>query len=249
MTARFHAPLAQAPGDLVALPDEEVQHLSRVLRLRAGDAVRVFNGSGGEFEARLELVTRSGAQVRVGAARDAAREARIDVTLAVAVLKGDKMDDVIRDAVMIGVAAIQPFVSVRSEVTLTALQRAHRRDRWQRIAVSSAKQCGRAVVPGIAEPAPFDAVTAAVIGLTLPGPALMFVEPAAAAGAVALGELDRPAPRWTTVLIGPEGGWTADEVAGGAAAGRLVTLGPRTLRADAMPLVAVAALFAHWGEF
>jgi 16S rRNA (uracil1498-N3)-methyltransferase len=253
VSARFHAPAAQASGDLVTLPDEEAQHLSRVLRLRAGDTVRLFNGRGGEFDGRIETATRSAAQVRVEAVRTPVREAGVAIALAPAVLKGDKMDDVIRDAVMIGVASIHPMVATRSEVTLAALARAHRRERWERIAISSAKQCGRAVVPPIAEPQPFDAVTAAVTALTLPGPALMFVEPAASSDAslntLPLGELDLPAPQHATAIVGPEGGWTPQEVALGAAAGRLVTLGARTLRADAMPIIAVAALFAVWREF
>ena len=89
------------------------------------------------------------------ARRAGARNRASPLTLAQAVLKGDKMDDVVRDAVMMGVAAIQPIVTARSEVTRAALERGHRRERWQRVAVSSAKQCGRAVVPAVLEPVAF----------------------------------------------------------------------------------------------
>jgi 16S rRNA (uracil1498-N3)-methyltransferase len=187
--------------------------------------------------------------VRVGDSRAAAPEARVAITLGQAILKGDKMDDVIRDAVMIGVAAIQPIVTTRSEVTLASLQRSHRRERWERIAVSSAKQCGRAVVPPIAEVQPFDAVPAALIALTLPGPALMLVEPSASIEALPLSEIGGPAPKQTTIIVGPEGGWTEQEVQRGAAGCRLLTLGGRTLRADVMATIAVAALFAIWQEY
>ena len=186
--------------------------------------------------------------MRVGEGRQAVPEARIAVTLAQAVLKGDKMDGVVRDAVMMGVAAIQPMVTARSEVTLAALRRGHRQERWQRIAVSSAKQCGRAVVPPILAPRTFESVARSLADMTLPGPGLIFVEPSASADALSLGDLDLTAPRETTVLIGPEGGWTSEEIALGSTACRLVTLGARTLRADAMAMVALTALFAHWRE-
>jgi 16S rRNA (uracil1498-N3)-methyltransferase len=246
--ARFHAPDAERPGDVVTLPAEEAEHLTRVLRLKAGAAVRVFNGRGGEFDAVVERAARGGTQLRVGHAREAAREAGVAVTLAQAVLKGDKMDAVIRDAVMIGVAAIQPIVTARSEVSLSSLRRGSRRERWERIAVSSAKQCGRAVVPAILEPRPFEDVAASLVAITLPRPGLMFVEPAASVDAMALSDLDGVPPREATLIIGPEGGWTAEEVERGSASSRLITLGPRTLRADAMPLVALTALFVRWRE-
>jgi 16S rRNA (uracil1498-N3)-methyltransferase len=246
VNARFFAPSAERPGDRVTLPDDEAQHLTRVLRLKAGAAVRIFNGRGREFDAVVEKAGKSSVGVLVGETRaPIAREPRVAVTLAQAVLKGDKMDDVVRDAVMLGVAAVQPIVTARSEVTLAVVQRSRRVERWTRIAVSSAKQCGRATVPPILEPRAFDS-------MALPGPSLMFVEPSAlpreGGSHVALSDLDAVPPRETTVVIGPEGGWDADEIERGAAASRLVTLRSPTLRADAMPLVALTALFARWGE-
>jgi 16S rRNA (uracil1498-N3)-methyltransferase len=245
---RFHAPDAERSGDVVSLPPEEAQHLTRVLRLKAGAAVRVFNGRGGEFDAVVDRAGKDAAQIRVGGARVAVREARIAVTLVQAVLKGDKMDNVVRDAVMMGVAAIQPVVTTRTEVTLQSLVRGRRRDRWARVAVSSAKQCGRAVVPAILDPLGFDTLAASLAAKTLPEPRLMFVEPAAAAGAISLGDLDESAPGAATVLIGPEGGWTAEEVERGSGLAQQVTLGARTLRADTMAIVTLTALFTKWGE-
>jgi 16S rRNA (uracil1498-N3)-methyltransferase len=247
VNARFYLPDAHASGDVAALPEEEARHLTRVLRLKPGDAVRVFDGRGGEFEALVERAARGRVEIRVGDPREAAAEARIAVTLAQAVLKGDKMDDVVRDAVMMGVAAIQPIVTARTEVTAATLERAHRRERWERVAISSAKQCGRAVVPPILEPVAFDALLHAVAEMRLPSPALMLVEPGASADATPLGELNSAPPRETTVAVGPEGGWTPEEILA-ASACRLITLGGRTLRADAMATIAMAALFARWGE-
>ena len=211
-----------------------------MLRLSSGDRVRVFNGRGAEFEAVVDAADREGVRLIVGAPCVPAPEPRVAITLAQAVLKGDKMDDVVRDAVMMGVAAIRPIVTARSEISLASLTRGRRRERWERIAVSSAKQCGRAVVPSIAEPSQFNE--------DFPYPVFILVEPNTLAG-VALADLEPTIPGHATLMIGPEGGWTADELEIAAGLGTLVTLGQRTLRADAMALVALSAMFARWGEF
>jgi 16S rRNA (uracil1498-N3)-methyltransferase len=247
--ARFYAPQAHATGDVVALTDDEAEHLTRVLRLSRGDQVIVFNGRGQAFDATVQRAGKRSAEVLLGSAREAAAEPRVAITLVQAVLKGDKMDDVVRDAVMIGVAAILPVVTTRSEVTHSSLTRGKRRERWERIAVSSAKQCGRAVVPPILEPEPFAAIAALAEERQLPDPVLMLVEPQADAHTVSLGELSGERPREASLLIGPEGGWTAEEIATGAERWRLVTLGSRTIRGDAMALVSMAALFAKWNEY
>ena len=266
MQTRFHAPAAERTGDVVELPRDEAQHLFRVLRLKIGAAVRIFDGRGAEFDAVVATASKDGVRVRVGQACGAVPEARVAVTLAQAVLKADKMDDVVRDAVMMGVAAIQPLVTARTEIALTALERGHRRERWQRIAVSSSKQCGRAVVPAVLEPCTFKDATAVLLdpsrestpeaalataSATAPGtppPGLMCVEPTASADVLSLSDLGPNPPLATTIVVGPEGGWSAEEIAAGSSVCRLVTLGPRTLRADAMALVALTALFACWRE-
>lgn len=247
MHARFYAPDAHVGGDLVTLAPDEARHLTTVLRLGAGDTVRVFNGRGGQFEGRVETVGRVAVRVRLGAVVGAAPEAHVAVILAQAVLKGDKMDAVVRDAVMIGVAAIQPIVTDHVEVSLPVLERSHRRERWERIAVASTKQCGRAVLPPVLAPVSLDTLCRGLTAGTS-GPALMLVEPGVVLAAEPLGNLDGTPPAHATILVGPEGGWSSADLA--AAVGcRCVSLGPRTLRADAMALVAVAALFARWNEF
>jgi 16S rRNA (uracil1498-N3)-methyltransferase len=247
--ARFYAPDAHAPGDLVVLPADEAAHLSRVLRLVPGDPVRVFNGRGQEFDARVAQVGRRDVQIAVGRAAPAAAEPRVAVTLALAVLKADGTDAAVRDAVMLGVAAIQPVVSHRSEVGLATLERGRRRVRWERIAIASAKQCGRATMPDVRAPRRFEALLEDLAEARLPRPAVMFVEPGAAAHAVSLAGLDVPRPAAATVLVGPEGGWAPGEIARAeAAACRLVTLRLPTIRAAAMPAVVLAAVLAAWGE-
>jgi len=249
VNARFYAPDAHAPGDVVTLPEEEAEHLTRVLRLKPGDALRVFNGHGSEFDAIVDEAGRRGVRVRVYAVAQSAPEPRVAITLAQAVLKADKMDDVVRDATMLGVAEIQPVMTARTEATRASLARSARRERWERIAISSAKQCGRATVPRVFEPINFDELVDALGRMLLPLPGLMLVEPSAAAETTPASELDLSPQRGATVLIGPEGGWTAAEVERGASVCRLITIGGRTLRADAMCVVALSAFFTMWREF
>ena len=234
-------------GDRVTLPEEEATHASRVLRLGPGAGVRIFTGLGEEFNATVLETGRDRVAVLVGEPYGAVPEPRLGVTLVQAVLKGDRMDDVVRDAVMLGVSVVQPIVSWRCETTLAALERGRRRDRWQRIAIASAKQCGRAVVPPVRDPMGFERYLESVVETS--GPGLMFVEPGASAAAISLRELPEHPPSEVTVLVGAEGGWSPPEVEEGGTCCRLVTIGGRTLRADVAAIVVVAALFARWGEF
>ncbi len=241
---RFFVPELDPRVRVVTLPADEATHLGRVLRLEPGAIVSVFDGRGHEWEAEVSEVGRRRATVTLTSARTPAPEPRVPITLLLSVLKGEKMDDVVRDAVMLGVAAIRPIVTTRSEVRLSALVRGARAERWRRIAVASAKQCGRAVVPAIEEPETF--------GPSLDRPTratrLVLVEPSATDIEVRhLREVGQPAS--AEVLVGPEGGWTADELRRISAAGGIgVRLGGRTLRADAVPLVALGALQALWGD-
>ena len=204
--------------------------------------MRVFDGQGGEWEGTVSQVGRQSAVIRILEPVSPVPEPRIPVALAVAVLKGEKMDDVVRDAVMLGAAAIQPLITERTELSLSTVTRSARVGRWQRIAIASAKQCGRALIPPVHE--------AAVFGewLTRPslGERLMLVEPETGAG----GPVDRvAAPLAAELVVGPEGGWTVGELGAGEQAGaRLVTLGMRTLRADAVPIVALSAVRSLWGD-
>lgn len=244
MRPRFHVPGAEAASASVALPDDEAEHLARVLRLGAGDEVEIFDGRGHLWRAEVVHAGKKSAMVRLLEPLPPAREAGVAITLVMSVLKGDKMDAVVRDAVMLGVAAIRPVISERTETSLAALARGHRVDRWQRIAVASAKQCGRAVVPPIFAPVPLEWYWTQPSGPLR----VMCVEPAAGLGdTTSVQSLARPAA--ADVIVGPEGGWTVAEVAAADATGAiLMRLGARTLRADAVPLVALSALLTTWGE-
>jgi len=250
VNARFYVPGASGGGQIIALSEDEAQHLTRVLRLTEGSPVSVFDGRGHEFQAVVEKAGKTEVLVAVGQQlKPPAAEARVGVTLVQAVLKGDKMDDVIRDAVMMGVSAIQPAITARTEVKLSALVKGHRQERWQKIAISSAKQCGRATVPEILAPCEFELIPAALGDMALPGPVLMLVEPGATIMAVAIHALEAAPPGQAMLIIGPEGGWSPEEIEATAMVCLPVTLGTRTLRADATAIVALSALFTIWREF
>jgi 16S rRNA (uracil1498-N3)-methyltransferase len=241
---RFFAPALDAGDETVALPRDEAEHLTRVLRLGAGDTVAVFDGRGREFLARVISALRREVRVQIVSRVEPAAESGVALTLAQAVLKGDKMDDVIRDAVMLGVAAIQPIVTKRSETTVAALMRGARVERWRRVALASVKQSRRAVVPEIRMPLTLDTA----LGEPAAALRMMLVEPGAALDVEALSVLrqERP-PSDAVVFVGPEGGWTAEECASAAAHGlRLMSLGSRTLRADAVPVAAISVLNFLW---
>ena len=245
---RFFAPSLDPGDETVTLPKDEAEHLTRVLRIGVGDTVSVFDGRGHEFTARVIVASRRDARVQLIARVEAAAEAAVALTLAQAVIKGDRMDDIVRDAVMLGVAAVQPLVTSRTEATVAQLTNGARLERWRRVALASAKQSKRAVLPDIRRPLTLESF------LQDPPAALMLmlVEPAAGGGdgveslSVLRGE---PVPQDAAVFVGPEGGWTEPELASARARGvRLITMGHRTLRADATPVAAISVLQFLFGD-
>jgi 16S rRNA (uracil1498-N3)-methyltransferase len=242
---RFFAPF-DSGDDVVALPREEAEHLTRVLRLGVGDTVSVFDGRGREFLARVASAVRHDVRVQLVSRVDPPPEPSVALTLGQAVLKADKMDDVVRDAVMMGVSAIQPVVTARTETTIAALLKGARLDRWRRVALASVKQSRRAFVPDIRLPLTLETL------LHEPPAAmrLMLVEPTASADVEPLAAIQQAAvPADALLLVGPEGGWTADECSAAREHhARLVTLGHRTLRADAVPIAAISVLQFLWGD-
>lgn len=241
MLPRFLAAIDAASGT-ARLDADEARHLSQVLRLGAGDEVAVFDGAGREFRGRVEHLARDGAAVRLIEEHDPAPEPSVRVTLAQAALKGEKMDEVVRDATMMGVAAIEPLVT---EHTIAHLRPGSAPERWRRIAIASAKQCRRAVVPRVGEGTAFDewiARDASPLRVIL-------VEPSASVEGHPASTLQGERPASATILIGPEGGWSERELDAAVKAGYLpVTLGRRTLRADAVPIVALGVLQFLWSD-
>lgn len=246
MLPRFFAPHAHDAPPVLALPEDEAHHATRVLRLRPGADIAVFDGAGHEWRGRILSVGRARVEVELLDRVEPAAEPRVHLTLLQAVLKGDHMDAVIRDATMAGARAIVPVLTVHTAVNAGAAATARAHERWLRVAVASAKQCRRAVIPAIH---PVLALPEA-IPLSVQDDCarrVVLVEPAAAdgLGAPLAGEGDR-----AVLAVGPEGGWSAQELKTFAEAGFApLTLGALTLRADAAALVAISVLRARWNDW
>ena len=243
---RFFAPSLDPGDETVTLPRDEAVHLTRVLRLTSGDTVAVFDGRGHEFLARVTAAGRHDVRLQILSRLEPPPEPAVALTLVQAVLKGEKMDDIVRDAVMLGVAAIHPIVTKRTETTVAAMIKGARLDRWRRIALASVKQSRRATLPEIRSPLRLedflDEPPAAV--------RLMLVEPGTSAAVEPIGSLRGGAtPADAAVLVGPEGGWSAEEWdAGGKPRRPARHLGHRTLRADAVPVAAISVLQFLWND-
>jgi 16S rRNA (uracil1498-N3)-methyltransferase len=241
---RFFVPDLDPTDRAATLPAEEAEHLTRVLRAHEGDEIAVFDGRGREFAARVIAASRRKVSIELLERIEPAEEGAVPVTLAQAVLKGDKMDHVVRDAVMLGAARIVPLVTDHVAVRLSAIEAGRPAERWSRVALASTKQCGRATLASVDNPLPLAAFLASYQAPRK----LLFVEPSAAGAAASLRSfIGKPAPSGVALIVGPEGGWSEQEQHAAVAAGCVpVTLGTLTLRADAVAVAAIAIVRFLW---
>jgi 16S rRNA (uracil1498-N3)-methyltransferase len=223
----------------VTLSSEEARHLRDVLRLAKGDEVYVFDGAGREFHCVVSRTERDFVELDLSKEVEPARpESPIDLTLAVALLKGEKFDLVVQKATELGVTQVVPVVTRFADVRLRDESDAQKRVvRWQRIALEAAKQSGRAVVPVVGKPVLFKLL---LTNPENPGSlCLMFAE----RGGESFPTV--PQPGRVTALVGSEGGWSDEEIDQACSAGWIVvTLGGRTLRAETAAIT-ISALIQH----
>jgi|SRR5688572_76642 len=219
---------------LITLSADEARHLREVLRLTSGDEVQVFDGAGREFRAIVSQARREFAELEI---RDQVAplrpESPLELTLAVALLKGEKFDLVVQKGTELGVNRFVPLVTRHADIKIRdEADAAKRITRWQRIALEAAKQCGRAVLPEITLPVSFESV----IG---DDNCFMFSE---RDGEELNTELEINS---VTAIVGSEGGWSDEELHQARAAGvSIVTLGGRVLRAETAA-IATAVLLQH----
>jgi 16S rRNA (uracil1498-N3)-methyltransferase len=239
---RFFVATGLAPGQVgatVPLHESAAHHATRVLRLAAGAALTLFDGTGGEYAVTLVHVDRRGATVRVEAYLPIDRESPLAVTLAQGIAASDAMDYAIRKATELGVTSIQPLVTARS----APLPRGERGDRrlahWRGVAIGACEQCGRNRVPEVSPPQTVIEWLGAWAGS-----GIVFA-PDADRSLAALAQ--PPAP--LALLVGPEGGFDGRELRAARARGfHPVRLGPRVLRTETAAAAALAVLQSMWGD-
>jgi 16S rRNA (uracil1498-N3)-methyltransferase len=228
-------------GLTLDLPAAAAHHVARVLRLRAGAALSLFDGAGQEFHAEIVRIASSSVSVLLGLQAPPRCESPLEITLIQGISRGERMDWTLQKATELGVHAIAPVLTARSVVQLDAKQAEKKRGHWRGVVIGACEQCGRARVPSIATP------------LALPehlrrvheGGLRLVLNPAASASLAGLANL----PTKVAVLVGPEGGLEDEELASAETAGFMpVRLGPRVLRTETAAVVALSVLQALWGD-
>jgi 16S rRNA (uracil1498-N3)-methyltransferase len=228
MADRFFSPQPLAPG-AVTIDGDEAKHLVAVRRFGPGDRVTLFNGDGREYPATVEAAAKRFVSLRIESVESPARERAVPLTVASALPKGDRFDFLLEKLVELGATRFVPLVCERSVV----LPKAEKREKWDRAVIEASKQCGRNVLMAVDEPMTWAAYVAKANPgetriLLHTGPALLAIESSGTPCVVA---------------VGPEGGFTDDEVALATAAGWHVrSLGPRTLRTETAGIAAAAIL-------
>lgn len=241
-TTRIHVEQPLAPAAELTLPTQAAEHVARVLRMSAGDGLTLFNGDGADYAATLVNVGKRDVMVRIDSREDLANESPLQLTLAQAVARGEKMDLIVQKATELGVARIVPLFTERSEVKLEAARAEKRLLHWRAVATSACEQSGRARVPEV-----------------MPAQALQgWLENLANDHAQRLALLPEGTLRAREVpftgaggflVVGPEGGLGDRDVAALREAGfQGLRLGPRILRTETAGLAALAALQALHGD-
>ena len=239
---RVHVELPLAAGIEIELPESAANHLVRVLRLAVGDTCVLFNGDGHDYPARLVEVGKRMLRVEVGAGTMVDNESPLRMVLLQGVARGEKMDLILQKATELGVASLHPLYSQRSEVRLEGARADKRLAHWRGVVVAACEQCGRAKVPDVAMP------LSLVQALTkLPDSGLRLILAPDAEASLSRVELD--ASQTVILAVGPEGGWSPQDLTQLVAAGFTgVRLGPRVLRTETAGLAALAALQVLHGD-
>lgn len=241
---RFFAPKDAFDKQSVTLVGDEARHLRDVLRMKAGDEAYVFNGEGQEFRCTVAHLKRGLAILEDCREVDSSKpESPLDLTLAVALLKGEKFDLVVQKATELGVTTIVPVITRYADIRLRdAIDVKKRVDRWQRIATEAAKQSGRAKVPLVSNPVPFESLVAK----DSEARRIVFSE---REGHSLQEALVKSEGQPVEILVGSEGGWSDAEITRARECGwKIVTLGGRVLRAETGAITATVILQHALGD-
>ena len=237
---RVHVEVPVGGRTQVELRGTAANHIARVLRLREGEPLILFDDTGGEYAAVVTALARDLVRVSVGEHTDGDRESPLHVTLAQGISRGERMDVVVQKATELGVKRIVPILAERTVVRLDEAQAANRLRHWRAIAVAACEQCGRNRLPQIAPPMTLQQF---LVSDLLGGLRLLLTADGG------LKARDLPASHAVTVLIGPEGGLsTSEQTAATAAQFQGLSLGPRILRTETAALAALAILQQQLGD-
>jgi 16S rRNA (uracil1498-N3)-methyltransferase len=239
---RFHCDMPLGQSAVFGLPEAVAHHAVRVLRLKVGDDLVLFDGTGGEHLVRIDHI--AGSAVTVFQQAFSAREAEspLDLWLGQALCANEKMDWVFQKAVELGVSRFSPLQAERSVVRLPRERAQRRQAHWQGVIRAACEQSGRNRVPPVD---PVQSLSQWFSCLPDQGTRLML----SPQGGIVLSQLTPPSGT-VAILVGPEGGLTAEEEALALAAGfKGLRLGPRILRTETAALALVATLQGRWGDF
>ncbi len=238
---RVHVDAELAASGRVLVTGPAANHIMRVLRLRAGDALTVFNGHGGEFGASIDEFRKDSVLVSVHEARSVERESPLNLTLAQGISRGERMDWILQKSTELGASRIVPVFTERSVVRLDAKQAERKLHHWRGIAVAACEQSGRNRVPEIAAPVGLHDF----LGTAEPQSTRLLLSPA---GDLGIDDLDGIGAG-VTVLIGPEGGLTDIEQESAVRAGFTpVRMGPRVLRTETAAIAALTIIQQKFGD-
>ncbi len=239
---RIYTPRPLAVRTRTRLDERAAHHVSRVLRLRAGAALRLFNGDGREYGARIVTAVRREVEIETLDAITPAPPGKPRFTLIQGVAKGDRMDHALQKAVELGAYRLIPALTEHSVVKLDRARLARRMDHWRGILIGASEQCGRCQLPELDRVADLNAVLTRLSD----GSLKLVLDHCAES---TLSDLSRPSDE-VVILAGPEGGLSAGELDLARDRGFIpVRLGPRILRTETAPLAALAAMQALWGDF
>jgi 16S rRNA (uracil1498-N3)-methyltransferase len=243
--ARFFLAKKNIQDNHGTITGEELTHMKRVLRLKPGDRVTLFDDAGWEHEATIRAFGDDYGEVAISKSYRAGRESPLELILALGLIKGEKMDFVIEKATELGVRAIAPFVSRYTVPKLDENKIARRAERWQKIALSAAKQSGRTHIPEVFSLTGFEELLQQNWPDTLK---LLFWETESQQTLRQIYETQR-AMRSILIVIGPEGGFSDEEAKQAVHAGfKTVRLGQRILRAETAAVAALAIVQSWWGD-
>jgi 16S rRNA (uracil1498-N3)-methyltransferase len=238
---RIHAQSRLRAGEVVRLSADAATHLLRVLRLREGDELTIFDGTGKDFPGRILRLGRQELSVELGSPVTIENESPLAITLLQGLCRGARMDTVIQKATELGVARLLPVATERSVVRLNAKQARQKLSHWEHVAISACEQSGRSVIPEIQVAQSL----ASALDLARDLPVRILLDPAAQQTLLDL----PPSTQSAALLVGPEGGLTESEREISVAKGFTpLRLGPRTLRTETAPLAALAVLQFKYGD-